>query len=231
MSQILLKLWLIGNRTLCRPIRSVIILVIKQIGLPLRGRPILLITHMITDRIGLHSVLLPLLTAFINGTHNFELADWAAHSFVKRLRVCSISERKRPINMKLRHCQVYPATTWNWSDEWALFQTVFPQQPITWARILQLSVCSLRLLNTRRICPASLKRFSFGNIRLFLVDECKAPVIGWSKVKTVILYWWYGLNTQNWFCVRFRTPFCLTQKKKKRRKRKRKKRLVSFMIT
>ena len=34
---------------------------IKQIGLPLRGRPILLITRMITDQIGLHSVLLPLL--------------------------------------------------------------------------------------------------------------------------------------------------------------------------
>ena len=34
---------------------------IKQIGLPLRGRLILLITRMITDRIGLHSVLLPLL--------------------------------------------------------------------------------------------------------------------------------------------------------------------------
>ena len=34
---------------------------IKQIGLPLRGRPILLIARMITDRIGLHSVLLPLL--------------------------------------------------------------------------------------------------------------------------------------------------------------------------
>ena len=33
---------------------------IKQIGLPLRGRPILLITPMIIDRIGLHSVLLPL---------------------------------------------------------------------------------------------------------------------------------------------------------------------------
>ena len=29
-------------------------------GLPLRGRPILLITRMITDGIGLHSVLLPL---------------------------------------------------------------------------------------------------------------------------------------------------------------------------
>ena len=35
---------------------------IKQIGLPLRGRPILLITRMITDRIGLHSVLLPLIS-------------------------------------------------------------------------------------------------------------------------------------------------------------------------
>ena len=32
-----------------------------KIGLPLRGRPILLITRMITDRIGLHQVLLPLL--------------------------------------------------------------------------------------------------------------------------------------------------------------------------
>ena len=52
---------IIGNRTSCRPIRSVIILMIKRIGLPLRGRPILLITPMITDRIGLHSVLLPLL--------------------------------------------------------------------------------------------------------------------------------------------------------------------------
>ena len=65
MSQILLKLLLIGNRTSCRPIRFVIILVIKQIGLPLRGRPILLITRMITDRIGLHSVLLPLLIIII----------------------------------------------------------------------------------------------------------------------------------------------------------------------
>ena len=33
-------------------------LMIKQIGLPLRGCLILLITRMITDRIGLHSVLL-----------------------------------------------------------------------------------------------------------------------------------------------------------------------------
>ena len=31
-----------------------------QIGLPLSGRPILLITCIITDQIGLHSVLLPL---------------------------------------------------------------------------------------------------------------------------------------------------------------------------
>ena len=67
-SQILLKLWLIGNRTSCRPIQSVIILVIKQIGLPLRGRSILLISRMITDRIGLHSVLqlLPLLIIIVD---------------------------------------------------------------------------------------------------------------------------------------------------------------------
>ena len=33
----------------------------RQFGLPLRGRPILFITRMITDRIGRHEVLLPLL--------------------------------------------------------------------------------------------------------------------------------------------------------------------------
>ena len=44
MSKILLKLWLIGNRTSCRPIWSVIVrLVIKQIGLLRRGRRILFI--------------------------------------------------------------------------------------------------------------------------------------------------------------------------------------------
>ena len=34
---------------------------IKQIRLPLRGRPILLITRLLTDRIGPHSVMLLLL--------------------------------------------------------------------------------------------------------------------------------------------------------------------------
>ena len=55
---VVVVVWLIGNRTSCRPIRSIIILVIKQIGLPLRGHPILLITRTIIDRIDLHSVLL-----------------------------------------------------------------------------------------------------------------------------------------------------------------------------
>ena len=40
---------------------------IKQIGLPLRGRPILLLTRMITYRIGLHPVLLPLLIRYKYG--------------------------------------------------------------------------------------------------------------------------------------------------------------------
>ena len=39
---------------------------IKQIGHLLRGRPILFITQMMTDQIGLHSVLLPLLIAHVN---------------------------------------------------------------------------------------------------------------------------------------------------------------------
>ena len=54
---VLIDFELIGNRTSCRPLLTVIILVIKQIGFP----RILLITRMITDRIGLHSALLPLL--------------------------------------------------------------------------------------------------------------------------------------------------------------------------
>ena len=51
----------IGKRTSCRPIWSVIILMIKQIGLPLCSRPIFLITRMITDRTGLQSLLHSLL--------------------------------------------------------------------------------------------------------------------------------------------------------------------------
>ena len=83
-SQILLKLWLIGNRTSCHPIRSVIILVIKQIGLPLRGRPILLITRMITDRIGLHSVLLPLPIG-MSKLYGYVISYIEASSFLENL--------------------------------------------------------------------------------------------------------------------------------------------------
>ena len=55
----------IGLHSVLLPL--LIILVIKQIGLPLRGHPILLITRMITNRIGLHSVLLPLLIIILLG--------------------------------------------------------------------------------------------------------------------------------------------------------------------
>ena len=48
-------------------------LVIKQIGLPLRGRPIFLITRMITDQTGLHSVLLPLLISLISIDFRYQL--------------------------------------------------------------------------------------------------------------------------------------------------------------
>ena len=53
-----------GNRTEWSPIGSVIIQVINKIGRPRSGSPICLITSMITDRIGLHEVLLPI-------NHNF----------------------------------------------------------------------------------------------------------------------------------------------------------------
>ena len=66
-SQILLQLWLIGNRTSHHPIWSVVILVIKQIR-PLLRDPILLITYMITDWIRLHSVLLLLLWILLRGS-------------------------------------------------------------------------------------------------------------------------------------------------------------------
>ena len=49
-----------GNRTSCRPIRSVIIRVINKTGRPRSGSPICLITSMITDRIGRHEVLSPI---------------------------------------------------------------------------------------------------------------------------------------------------------------------------
>ena len=63
-----------------------IILVIKQIGLLLRGRPLLLITCMITDRIGLHSVLLPLQIFLITVMHIISAADSPLY--------CSSSARK-----------------------------------------------------------------------------------------------------------------------------------------
>ena len=50
-----------GNRTEWSPIQSVIIWVINKIRRPRSGSPIFLITSMITDRIGWHEVLLPII--------------------------------------------------------------------------------------------------------------------------------------------------------------------------
>ena len=65
------------------------LLVIKQIELPLRGRPISLITRMITDLIGLHSVLLPLLilqffTILQENLHSFNIHDDLSTRFLCR---------------------------------------------------------------------------------------------------------------------------------------------------
>ena len=60
-------LWLIDNRTSCRPIQSAIILVTNQSdSCSLRGRPILLITHMIRIRSDLVKHLMIKISDFSN---------------------------------------------------------------------------------------------------------------------------------------------------------------------
>ena len=54
----------------------------KQIRVPLRGRPILLITHMIRDLIGLHSVLLPLIIIHLT----FLIVIGCMHAYFSRNR-------------------------------------------------------------------------------------------------------------------------------------------------
>ena len=76
-------LFLIGYRSWCnRPIRSVIILVIKQIGLPVTWSSDLLIACVITNRIGLHSVLKLLL---INDQYLTNINLRWIHSWLKIL--------------------------------------------------------------------------------------------------------------------------------------------------
>ena len=84
-----------GNRTEWSLIRSVIIRVINKIGRPRSGSPICLITSMITDRIGLHSVLLPI-------NHNFnkicDITGYFLNQNTRNLKFCfSSSENKKAI--------------------------------------------------------------------------------------------------------------------------------------
>ena len=68
------------------PILSVIILVINQIGLLLCSRPLLLITSMITARLGIHSVLLKLLinnaaSVYVTITYHLALYKAVCYTF------------------------------------------------------------------------------------------------------------------------------------------------------
>ena len=79
---------------------------IKQIGLPLRGRPILLITRMITDRIGLHSVLLPLLIKMKDQNMPYHLQS---AKFSVRLDYCIYYSAYHPdVNRKERRSSFTP---------------------------------------------------------------------------------------------------------------------------
>ena len=105
-SQIMLKLRLIGNRTSCRPIRSVIILVIKQIGLPLRGRPILLIT-----RINYRPNWTPLSPFTIT---NHLLVVWITDSYKKK-RISFKKDRKKN--------RWWKSVNTSWCLQWNAFQS------------------------------------------------------------------------------------------------------------
>ena len=109
-SQTWLYFWLTGNSTSCRPVRSVIILVIKQIGLPLRGQPILLITSIITDRIGLPSVLITIIYIFINtktsyrhclsSTEQTKATDLADASFLMKVLRSKLVKTKNEVEVQ-----------------------------------------------------------------------------------------------------------------------------------
>ena len=79
---------------------------IKQIGLPLRGRPILLITRMITDRIGLHSVLLPLQTLLVINTFHTSLLCTLCFVLEERKALAYIFSKFKPLNTDFFHCPV-----------------------------------------------------------------------------------------------------------------------------
>ena len=83
-----------SNRTSCRPIQSVIIRVINQIGRPRCGSPICLITSMVTDRIGRHEVLLPI-------NHNFnkicDIIGYFLHQNTRNSTFCFASIEKKAI--------------------------------------------------------------------------------------------------------------------------------------
>ena len=94
-SQILLKLWLIGNRTSCRPIRSVIILVMKQIWLPSYG----------TNSRGVqlyHVRPWPNVELFVRRTKLIELSSWKLSSTSGSVKFVWISFDRRTRSIRLK---------------------------------------------------------------------------------------------------------------------------------
>ena len=88
-----------GNRTEWSPIRSVIIRVMNKIGRPRSGSPICLITSMITDQIGLHSVLLPISRNF-NKICN--IIGYFLNQNTRNSKFCFASSEKKAIEARAR---------------------------------------------------------------------------------------------------------------------------------
>ena len=98
--------------------------VIKNFGLPLRGRLILSITRMITDRIGLHSIVLPLLICYkISSTFAFEWNSPLKNPQGKICVLCSKQQRNDLLDFTFpteidRHAITWIIHLWG---EWSNF--------------------------------------------------------------------------------------------------------------
>ena len=127
---------------MCHPVWSEIILMIKQIRLLLSGCLILLITCMITHRIELHSVLLPLLIYIYHSNRGRDklqyLVNVCSLEFLFYIKANPVSQRT--INKVKTHPKNYSPgqKVWNTlSFRWGKCNSSWPLSPLGQCWVLQ----------------------------------------------------------------------------------------------
>ena len=116
----------------------------EQIGLSLRGRPILFVTRMITDRTGLHSVLLPLLIPVTRPYSLWKLKKWRVNKKILKTVFCQskhVSQAwskslEKTIIMKFENCEGNSFKTHNSNLFQCIFCVVYNLLLTFWAVIL-----------------------------------------------------------------------------------------------